>query len=52
MSKMRITVIKDFIKILKEIGIYDPNAFTGGTFYRFFVKTVRLSSSLALTKRT
>ncbi len=46
LSKMRITVIKDFIKILKEIGIYDPNAFTGGTFYRFpngsFIKFIGL----------
>lgn len=35
LTKMRITVIKDFIKILKEVGIYDPNQFTSGTLYRF-----------------
>jgi phage terminase large subunit len=32
---MRITVIKDFIKVLKSVGIYDPNQFTSGTLYRF-----------------
>jgi phage terminase large subunit len=46
LSKMRITVIKDFIKILKEVGIYNPNAFTGGTLYRFdngsFIKFIGL----------
>jgi len=46
LTKMRITVIKDFIKILKEVGIYDPNAFTSGTLYRFkngsFIKFIGL----------
>ncbi len=46
LTKMRITVIKDFIKILKLVGIYDPNAFTSGTLYRFkngsFVKFIGL----------
>ena len=46
LSKMRITVIKDFISILKEIGIYNQDHFTGGTLYRFssgsFIKFIGL----------
>src|SRR6478735_10404098 len=46
LTKMRITVIKDFIKILKAVGIYDQYAFTSGTLYRFkngsFVKFIGL----------
>ncbi len=46
LTKMRITVIKDFIKILKLVGIYDQNAFTSGTLYRFkngsFIKFIGL----------
>jgi len=46
LTKMRITVIKDFVKIMKEVGIYDPTAFTSGTFYRFkngsFIKFIGL----------
>lgn len=33
LSKMRITVIKDFVKLIKEIGL--NITFTGGTFARF-----------------
>lgn len=46
LTKMRITVIKDFIKILKSVGIYDQNSFTSGTLYRFrsgsFIKFIGL----------
>jgi phage terminase large subunit len=46
LTKMRITVIKDFVNILKAVGVYDQNAFTGGTFYRFknnsFIKFIGL----------
>lgn len=46
LTKMRITVIKDFIKILKAVRIYDPYAFTSGTLYRFkngsFIKFIGL----------
>lgn len=35
LTKMRQTVIKDFIKVLKSVGIYDDRRFIGGTFYRF-----------------
>jgi phage terminase large subunit len=46
LTKMRITVIKDFVKILKAVGIYDKGAFTSGTLYRFangsFVKFIGL----------
>lgn len=46
LTKMRITVIKDFIKILKAVGIYNRNNFTSGTLYRFdngsFIKFIGL----------
>lgn len=46
LTKMRITVIKDFIKVLKSVGIYDQYSFTSGTLYRFkngsFVKFIGL----------
>lgn len=46
LTKMRITVIKDFIKILKGVGIYNPASFTSGTLYRFdngsFIKFIGL----------
>ena len=35
LTKMRQTVIKDFIKVLKGLGLYDDRRFIGGTFYRF-----------------
>lgn len=35
LSKMRITVIKDFVKIMKLFGVYEEKNFTGGTFYQF-----------------
>ena len=46
LSKMRITVIKDFVKIMKMFGIFDDRAFTGGTLYVFpngtFIKFIGL----------
>ncbi len=46
LTKMRITVIKDFINVMKLVGIYDPDRFTSGTFYRFpngsFIKFIGL----------
>lgn len=35
LTKMRLTVIKDFIKIMKSVGMYDSNRMLGGTLYRF-----------------
>lgn len=35
LSKMRITVIKDFIKIMIAFGIYERERFVDGTLYRF-----------------
>lgn len=46
LSKMRITVIKDFVKVMKEIGIYNDRAFLADTLYRFengsFIKFIGL----------
>lgn len=46
LSKMRITVIKDFINILKSLQIFDKNNFVDGTLYRFnngsFIKFIGL----------
>jgi phage terminase large subunit len=46
LTKMRITIIKDFVKILKAIGIYDDRNFIAGTLYRFengsFIKFIGL----------
>lgn len=35
LTKMRLTVIKDFVKIMQAFGIYDPSNFIAGTLYRF-----------------
>lgn len=35
LTKMRITVIKDFIKIMRMFGIYEDARMLGGTLYRF-----------------
>lgn len=35
LTKMRITVIKDFVKVMKQSGAYNPNRFLAGTLYRF-----------------
>lgn len=46
LTKMRLTVIKDFIKLMKEAGIWDGNRFPAGTLYRFpngsFIKFIGL----------
>ena len=44
LSKMRITVIKDFLNIMKSFNLYENERFTDGTLYRF--KTVLLLSLL------
>lgn len=35
LSKMRMTVIKDFVKVMRSFGIFDPSRFIGETLYRF-----------------
>lgn len=47
LTKMRITVISDFEKIMKELGIFEKENFTGGTLYKFpetesFIKFIGL----------
>lgn len=46
LTKMRLTVIKDFVKIMREIGIYRDDYFLAGTLYRFpngsFIKFIGL----------
>lgn len=46
LTKMRLTVIKDFVKIMKVIGIYDESRFLAGTLYKFpngsFIKFIGL----------
>lgn len=46
LSKMRITVIKDFLNIIREFGIFDRANWVDGTLYRFpngsFIKFIGL----------
>lgn len=46
LTKMRLTVIKDFVKVMKSFGIYRQSDFKSGTFYRFpngsFIKFIGL----------
>lgn len=46
LTKMRLTVIKDFVKLMKEAGVWDENRFIAGTLYRFpsgsFIKFIGL----------
>jgi phage terminase large subunit len=46
LTKMRLTVIKDFVKVMREAGLYDENRFLAGTLYKFpngsFVKFIGL----------
>jgi len=46
LSKMRITVIKDFVKIMKAFGIFEDSDWVGETLYRFpngsFIKFIGL----------
>jgi phage terminase large subunit len=49
LTKMRLTVIKDFVKIMKSFGIYNDSKFLAGTLYRFpngsFIKFIGLDKS-------
>ena len=46
LTKMRLTVIKDFVKVMRMAGIYDDSRFIAGTLYRFpngsFIKFIGL----------
>ena len=46
LTKMRLTVIKDFVKIMRSFGIYEDRRFLAGTMYRFpngsFIKFIGL----------
>lgn len=46
LTKMRLTVIKDFVKVMKMFGIYEDSRFIAGTLYRFpngsFIKFIGL----------
>lgn len=49
LTKMRLTVIKDFAKIMQMFGIYEDSRFISGTLYRFpngsFIKFIGLDKS-------
>jgi len=49
LTKMRLTVIKDFVKLMKLIGIYEERNFLAGTLYRFangsFIKFIGLDKA-------
>lgn len=49
LTKMRLTVIKDFVKVMKLAGIYDEHRFIASTLYRFpngsFIKFIGLDKS-------
>ena len=49
LTKMRLTVIKDFVKIMKMTGLFNPSKFLAGTLYRFpngsFIKFIGLDKS-------
>lgn len=46
LTKMRITVIKDFVKIMRSFNLFEKDRFPGGTLYRFengsFIKFIGL----------
>ncbi|NOQ49531.1 MAG: hypothetical protein GQ553_02565 [Nitrosomonadaceae bacterium] len=46
LTKMRLTVIKDFVKVMKAFGIWEERRFVNGTLYRFpngsFIKFIGL----------
>lgn len=46
LTKMRLTVIKDFIKLMKDADLYNESSFIAGTLYRFpngsFIKFIGL----------
>lgn len=49
LTKMRITVIKDFVNIMKSLELYSEDRMLGGTFYRFpngsFIKFLGLDKA-------
>jgi phage terminase large subunit len=49
LTKMRLTVIKDFVKVMKLAGLYDERRFIAGTLYRFpngsFIKFIGLDKA-------
>jgi phage terminase large subunit len=49
LTKMRLTVIKDFVKLMKLIGIYDESLFLAETLYKFpngsFIKFIGLDKA-------
>ena len=49
LTKMRLTVIKDFVKVMRGFGIYEEDRFIAGTLYRFpngsFIKFIGLDKS-------
>lgn len=49
LTKMRLTVIKDFVKLMQMFGIYQDSRFISGTLYRFpngsFIKFIGLDKS-------
>lgn len=49
LTKMRLTVIKDFVKIMREMGVYEDHSFIAGTLYRFpngsFIKFIGLDKA-------
>lgn len=49
LTKMRLTVIKDFVKVMRSFGIYEEHRFVASTLYRFpngsFIKFIGLDKS-------
>lgn len=49
LTKMRLTVIKDFIKVMKIMGLYEDDRMIAGTLYRFpngsFIKFIGLDKT-------
>jgi phage terminase large subunit len=49
LTKMRLTVIKDFVKVMRLCGLYQDSNFIAGTLYRFpsgsFIKFIGLDKS-------
>lgn len=49
LTKMRLTVIKDFVNIMRSFGIFEESRFIAGTLYRFrngsFIKFIGLDKS-------
>ena len=46
LTKMRLTVIKDFVKVMRDFGVFEERRFVSGTLYRFrngsFIKFIGL----------